>query len=234
MKKLLLFLSVLLCWTGLSARKLTYDFGVIEAEKGAVSYQFRLPAAKRTQTVVRTRNGCDCVRSEYPRRPVAAGKTVDITVTYDPTDQKGHFSKPVYVFYGDNRRDTLVVSGVVKRSRPKIDVSAYPTDLGGGMRIQTKTVDFGTMRPGQTKTVTVRMINSYEVGMQLDVKPAGEQASWLKIPYGLKLKGGQQAEFKVTLTVPADARRGAKPDLVLYPVINGMDRTLIPVSVRVR
>lgn len=42
-----------------------------------------------------------------------------------------------------------------------------------GLCLDRKTIDFGTMRAGTEKTLTIPMANSYQIGMELDLRPAG-------------------------------------------------------------
>lgn len=232
--------SILICFIALASalqvhgRTLSHDFGTID-EKAVATHQFVIPAAKKQQVIVRTNVTCPCTKVDYPRRPVPAGQPVKINLRFDPSEQKnGHFTKTVYVYYGDNRRDTLVVTGTVKRQRPRVDTEGYPHDLGLGFRMKTRSIDFGTMRPGQTKTLEVPMMNGYENVMPLNIDPSGAQASWLKIPYGMKLRAGQRATFKIILTIPADARPGSTPDLSITPSIFTAPIDPIPVRVKIR
>ncbi|MDE7442758.1 MAG: DUF1573 domain-containing protein, partial [Muribaculaceae bacterium] len=103
-----------------------HEFGTIKEEGGTVSHTFVLPAASSPQTILHAFPGCPCVKVDYPRQTVKAGEPINVTVIFDPEKQKGHFTKSVYLRLNDNRRDTLVITGTIERTRPLIDISGYP------------------------------------------------------------------------------------------------------------
>ncbi len=101
-----------------------------------------------------------------------------------------------------------------------------------GLCLDRKAIDFGTMRAGTEKTLTIPMANSYQIGMELDLRPAGRDSSMLSIPYGLKLESETVSQFRIDIKVPDNAGTMA-PELYVRPVIHGVEVDSIPVKVRI-
>lgn len=101
-----------------------------------------------------------------------------------------------------------------------------------GLCLDRKTIDFGTMRVGTERTLTIPMANSYQIGMELDLRPAGRDSSMLSIPYGLKLESETVSQFRIDIKVPDNAGTMA-PELYVRPVIHGVEVDSIPVKVRI-
>jgi hypothetical protein len=215
-----------------SAATLHHEFGTIIEDGGVVSHTFSLAPGKTALSVINAFPGCPCVKADYPKRPVKAGEPLNVTVTYNPENQQGHFTRSVYLRLTGERRDTLVITGTVKRVRPKLS-DEFPNEFGLGLCLKMTSIDFGTMRPGEVKTLTIPMANSYQASMSLDLQPAGADSTMIAVPYGLKLRACTRSEFKVTLALPKDAKPG-KPDVSLQPVINGCLVDRIPLKVRIK
>ncbi len=228
----ILFLISAAMPAGICAATYHHEFGTIAEDGGVVAHTFTLPAGNAPLSVIKAFPGCPCITVDYPKRPVKAGEPLKIQLKYDPERQNGHFTKSVYLRLSGDRRDTLVVTGTVKRIRPRVDPAKYPYEYGLGLRLDRKAIDFGTMRPGTARTLTIPMANSYQIGMELDLRPAGNDSTMLDIPFGLKLQPETKSQFKVTLSVPADAPKSA-PELYVRPVIHGVEVDSIPVKVRI-
>lgn len=217
---------------GLSSATYHHEFGTIAEDGGVVSHTFTLPAGTSPLSVINAFPGCPCISVDYPKRPLKAGEPMKITLKYNPERQKGHFTKSVYLRLNGDRRDTLLVTGTVKRFRPRVDKSKYAHEYGLGLCLDRKTIDFGTMRAGTEKTLTIPMANSYQIGMELDLRPAGRDSSMLSIPYGLKLEPETVSQFRIDIKVPDNAGT-MTPELYVRPVIHGVEVDSIPVKVRI-
>lgn len=212
-----------------SARTFHHEFGEIKEDGGVVEHTFVIPAEKKAQLVVNAFESCPCVKVKYDKGGVPAGKPLKIVLTYDPVKQKGHFTKPVFLKLSDNRRDTLVVTGTVKRTRPVIDRTGFTEHFGMGFMIDRARIDFGRVKAGSAKTVKVPVLNSYEAGMALDLEPKGRGAEMLTVPYGLKLGPGGKSRFELRLVVPATAAAGVY-EAELVPIVHGMKVDPVPVK----
>lgn len=131
MKKILLALLVLcLCVCAAEARRnpgekvgvdfdtLTYDFGTIKATDPAVHHDFNFTVTGSSAVAVLYASpSCGCTASEFPRKPVEAGATGTIKVSFNPLGQKGEVNKDVRVRLknGDGKSEqlSLRIRGVV-------------------------------------------------------------------------------------------------------------------------
>lgn len=229
MKHIALLLLALATTTVAAAKTYTHDFGTIKEDGGVVKYRFVLTAAKRTYAITHAFPGCPCIKAEYPKSAVKPGQRLAVTVSYDPANQSRHFTKSVYLYRSDNQRDTLMVTGTVKRTRPTVDKEKYPYAFGLGLRLKTDGVNVGTLRPGRMKVVTFDINNSYEAGMHLDISATGRDASMINIPAGLILSPKQEGKFKIVVSVPSNAKAG-KIDATLRAIVNGKEIDPIPLK----
>lgn len=76
-----------------------HDFGSIKAAKGEVSYAYKFTNTGDAPLVIVsvTNGGCGCTRPEYPKQPIAPGKTGVITIKFNPTGRRGEFNRQVQV-----------------------------------------------------------------------------------------------------------------------------------------
>lgn len=238
--KCLLAFSAIIAATGASATVYRHDFGTVAEAGGAVTHKFTLSAGRDALSLTGVRSGCPCVTVDYPRRPLKVGVPLDVTLRFDPGRQQGHFVKSVYLRLLGGRRDTLVVTGNVERARPRIDISGYPADFGAGLRLDRAVIDFGRVRRGEKKEITVSLMNAYEIGMNLDFSVGGRDSSMVTVPYGLKLAPLGHSEIKVVIDIP-DSLSGMSngcaryvPDIFLKPDVNGYSCFKIPVRASIR
>lgn len=239
--KCLLALSVAAALSlGASAAVYRHDFGTIVEDGGVVAHRFALPGGTASLSVTVVRSGCPCVTVDYPHRSLDAGVPLDVTLRFDPGRQQGHFVKSVYLRLSGGRRDTLVVTGNVERARTRIDISGYPADFGAGLRLDRAVIDFGRVRRGEKKEITVPVMNAYEVGMNLDFSVGGRDSLMVTVPYGLKLGPLGHSEIKVVIDIP-DSLSGMSngcaryvPDIFLKPDVNGYSCFKIPVRASIR
>lgn len=229
--KMRLLVGIIAALTAIAAwgRVYTHELGTLREADGRKAYTFRLAPARQRVVITRAFAGCNCLSTQYQRDAVAAGKPIEVTVIYDPARQAGRFSKEAYVTLSDGRRDTLRVKGNVVGTRPKVDKSRYPKDFGAGLCLTSSSIDLGRLRRGHTKRVNVKMLNSYEVGMHLDLQPGGRDGSMLSIPMGKRLAPLAEAEFTVVVTVPPDASPGTFK-AYLQPTVNNSRTTTVPVT----
>lgn len=109
MKQIVLIFMAILFTTGLtmaqdkkaviSAEKTAYDFGKIKEANGKVTCAFTVTNTGEMPLVItRVIASCGCTTPEFPKEPIAPGKTGDIKVTFDPTGRPGPFAKTISVY----------------------------------------------------------------------------------------------------------------------------------------
>jgi len=93
----------------------TYDFGTIKEADGPVTHTFKVKNEGEAALVItRVTASCGCTTPEYPKEPIAPGKTGDIKVTYNPSGN-APFTKTISVFSnGKTGSFVLTIKGVVE------------------------------------------------------------------------------------------------------------------------
>ena len=99
----------------LSFRPDTWDFGTIREEQGRVSHTFTGEnRSERPVVILDVVTSCGCTVPQFSRKPVLPGEKTQITVTFDPANRPGTFSKELGIYSSERRRiATLTVRGNV-------------------------------------------------------------------------------------------------------------------------
>ena len=120
-----------------------WDFGTIREEQGRVSHTFTGEnRSERPVVILDVVTSCGCTVPQFSRKPVLPGEKTQITVTFDPANRPGTFSKELGIYSSERRRiATLTVRGNVT-PRPRSIEERYPFDAGGGVRLSTTTAAF--------------------------------------------------------------------------------------------
>lgn len=76
-----------------------HDFGNIKASKGEVVHAYKFTNTGNAPLVIIsvTNGGCGCTRPEYPKQPIAPGKSGVITIKFNPVGRQGEFNRQVQV-----------------------------------------------------------------------------------------------------------------------------------------
>lgn len=75
-----------------------HDFGIVKEDGGPVSVEFPFVNTGEGNIVVyEAKADCGCTVPEYPKKPIAAGKSGVIKVTYNPLGRPGAFDKVITV-----------------------------------------------------------------------------------------------------------------------------------------
>lgn len=93
-----------------------HDFGTIGENGGPVSCEFTYTnTGSSPLLILNAAASCGCTRPEYSKKPLAAGKSGKIKVTYLPKGRPGEFNKTIIVRTNDkqNKKVTLKISGFV-------------------------------------------------------------------------------------------------------------------------
>lgn len=94
----------------LTVEQNVYDFGTIKEADGPVSHTFTVKNTGDAPLVMtRVIASCGCTSPEWPKEPVAPGKTADVKVTYDPEGRPGMFAKTVAI-YSNGKRGSYILT----------------------------------------------------------------------------------------------------------------------------
>ncbi len=92
-----------------------HDFGNIKATGGPVTckYTFTNTGTAPLVIVTVTNGGCGCTTPDYPKQPIAPGKTGTIAIHYNPKGFKGEVHREGSVKTNAGKRVKLRFKGVV-------------------------------------------------------------------------------------------------------------------------
>lgn len=103
----------------MSMKEESFDFGVIKENGGSVSHEFEFTnTGKGPLVILNATADCGCTRPEYPKSPIAPGKSAKIRVTFNPKNYAGGFVKNVKIKTNAKpRMKVLKISGTVNPNK---------------------------------------------------------------------------------------------------------------------
>ncbi len=123
MKTKLFLLSVLFAFAGmvfaqdtqaLEFEKRVHDFGTIQEVDGRVEAIFEFKnISNKPITLTNVRASCGCTTPNWPKEPIAPGKSSYITATYNPAGRPGNFNKSITIHYqkaGDEKASAIILN----------------------------------------------------------------------------------------------------------------------------
>ena len=94
----------------ISAETTKFDFGTIKEADGKVSHTFEISnTGNKPLVITRVIDSCGCTTPEWPKEPIAPGKTGNIKVTFNPEGRPGPFSKTISV-YSNGKVGSFIMS----------------------------------------------------------------------------------------------------------------------------
>lgn len=82
----------------------TWDFGNIEASKGAVCHTFTLTnTSKGAVRIDRTLSSCDCIEALYPSETIEPGAKAEVLVAFTPNNAAGKSNRSVELIDGNGQ-----------------------------------------------------------------------------------------------------------------------------------
>jgi len=123
MKQIIFICIAILLATGsasaqavISTDQATHDFGEIKEADGKVSHTFQIKnTGDQPLVITRVIASCGCTTPEWTKEPIAAGKTGNIQITFDPAHRPGPFTKTMSVYSnGKTGSFILTIRGDVK------------------------------------------------------------------------------------------------------------------------
>ncbi|PTL32304.1 DUF1573 domain-containing protein [Prevotella sp. oral taxon 376] len=210
MNKILIILLLLTFSSGLPAQneptylktfeydKRIHDFGTILEKDGKVNHTFTF-TNKGSQPIAITEVNawCGCTSGEFSKKPVAPGKTGTVTVTYNPLNRPGKFSKEVVVLLNDGRNYTRIwIKGNVTGYLHPV-TEDHPYAFGSGLYMGYKVLPFSSLRPGESYTFEQRIANDTDKPMVVEFEKTPDNRI-LKMPDRIELKAKERTTFKVS------------------------------------
>ncbi|MCM1150833.1 MAG: DUF1573 domain-containing protein [Alistipes sp.] len=185
----------------------TWDFGSIRESDGRVSHTFAgINRGAEPAVIVDVVTSCGCTVPEFSRKPVLPGDSVRITVTYDPMNRPGAFSRELGVYTSERKRAaSLTVRGSVVPREKSIE-ELYPVDAGGGLRLDGTLCAFTYVYPGSLRLMSLGYVNTADRTVHLELRPE-ESSGVLTVDYPREIAPGERGEINFRYAVPGDAPR---------------------------
>ena len=114
-----LILNALSCLaqSGLVFDRPAWDFGTIRETDGPVTHRFVCRnEGEHPEVILQVTTTCGCTIPRYTRKPILPGEEAEITVTYDPANRPGNFSRELAVFTADRRIAAVLLQRYVERN----------------------------------------------------------------------------------------------------------------------
>lgn len=186
----------------LSFEESAHDFGRIREQDGPVSHTFRFTNRSDAPVVIiAVETTCGCTVPSFSKRPILAGESSEITLTYNPADRPGAFSRTADVYDSDRRVIAkLRIDGTVE-ARPRTVEELYPYDAGGGVRTSATFVPFGYVEHGAPKQSYIEVINTSPRTVALGIRPT-LRSGRLTAEAPHTLAPGARAEIHLTYYAP--------------------------------
>lgn len=124
----ILFVTAVCCGGTKSGAKIefeesTHDFGVIHERGGQVYCDFNFTnTGDKPLVIISAKTSCGCTASEYPKEPIAPGKTGIIKIAYNPFGRPGAFKKDIRVITNSRKKTTIlhIIGNTIPASKDDI------------------------------------------------------------------------------------------------------------------
>jgi len=180
----------------------SHDFGTVREVDGPVSHTFTgVNRGDKPVVLLDVVTSCGCTVPEFSRKPVLAGDSTRIVVTYDPANRPGVFSKELAVYSSERRKiATLTVAGDVV-PRPKSIEERYPVDAGGGVRLSTTHNAFSYIALGREVHAAVEFVNTSDRAVSFRLRPK-EESGYLRIAAPEWIAAGESGSIDIAYRIP--------------------------------
>jgi hypothetical protein len=174
-----------------------YDFGKIQEGDGRVTHNFPVEnPGNDTLRVLKIKSSAENISGAFTPYKIAPGGKGEITLTFDPSNEKGRVEKMVSVRTNDPQnpvRQFGIIAEVIPSEKKVVD--QYPV-ISGNLRLKSRHVTMDKLLKTMTRTDTFKIYNNWDKTMTLAMKPFPDRTFWKVIP--TELKPGQEGFIIVT------------------------------------
>lgn len=196
-----------------------YDFGTILEKNGKVSHTFIFKNTGRTLVIINdAKTGCGCTTTNFTKSAILPGKTGFLSVTYDPTNKQGMFSKLIELKLNNGKSSTRCrIKGMVIPYKRTLKED-YPYKFGNGLYMNYQTIVFSSMKTGETNAIFLRIANNTNQKMRITFKRMPNNRV-LKMQETLTLKPKERTLIPVSYTLYH--KYSYNRHILIYPYVNG-------------
>lgn len=178
-----------------------HDFGAFKEAAGVQTTIFKFKNTGTAPLILNNvRASCGCTTPKWTRDPIAPNGSGEITVSYDPKNRPGVFTKTVTVSSNaENATVVLTISGSVEQ-REKTLAEKYPREIGP-LRAKTNHISFAQLKQGTIETKDLELVNDTDNPVVVDLQKVPEHLTAVVEPSTIPAKG--QGTLKVTYDAKA-------------------------------
>lgn len=207
---MVLFLSGLVVFEAeaqLRFDRTTHNFGTIAEAGGKVECSFRATnEGDRPVVILDVVTTCGCTVPSFSRKPIRAGETAEIRVSYDPYNRPGTIDRKLHVYDANrNRLAVLTLTGQVTPRERSVE-ERYPIALRRGVRLSNTLVTFTYLYIGQPMRSALSLINTADVPRAIELRPT-TQSGLLEVEYPTRLAAGERSAINFSYLVPREQPR---------------------------
>ena len=151
-----------------------HNFGSFMEAAGVQTTVFKFTNTGTAPLILNNvRASCGCTTPKWTRDPIAPNGSGEITVSYDPKNRPGAFTKTITVgSNAENSNVVLTISGQVQQ-REKTLAEKYPREIGP-LRAETNHISFAQLKMNAVETKELELVNDTDkpVKVELQTVPA--------------------------------------------------------------
>ncbi len=151
--------------------KAAYDFGRIMEKDGKTSRTITLAnKGGKPVAISDVRTFCGCAAPTFTKQAIRPGQTGKVTITYDPYNHPGKFTKDIYILLNDGKNyvETKITGEVVPFLHPITE--DHPYAFGEGLYMGMKLLPFANQGTGVRQTVQLRIANDTKKKMTVEFR----------------------------------------------------------------
>jgi len=180
--------------------KTQHNFGSFMEAAGIQTTTFKFKNTGTAPLILNNvKASCGCTTPKWTRDPIAPNGSGEITVSYDPKNRPGAFTKTVTVgSNAENASVVLTISGSVEQ-REKTLAEKYPREIGS-LRAETNHISFAQLKQSSVETKELELINDTDKPIKVEAQKVPAHLSVKVEPSTIPAKG------KGILSVTYDAK----------------------------
>ena len=145
----------------------SHDFGKIKEADGPAVFNFIFRNTGGSPLILtNVQASCGCTTPSWSKEPIMPGAKGTITVSYNPQNKPGSFSKDITVTSNAEPAKLIIkISGEVIQRQIPIE-ETYPTNFDG-FRLKTNQITFQSISPDKKQSSAVEVYNNTDKPMNI-------------------------------------------------------------------